>query len=364
MFEGDILAIDAEIQEELKKETELEVEYYKRISEINIILLNAKLAQEIKQKLFLERDALEKKILFIQTNDNLNFYIAETAPIIDSYKNILKTPLKLSFMGKKKDDPTKDKIIETYVKIAKGYMPQLNISTCKLAQNKITCENCGSSNLLEHDTLITICIDCGNQKEALLNSISYKDADRVNISQKYTYDRRIHFRDCINQYQGKQNSNIDPKIYEDLEQEYKQYGLLNLEPGISKEKKFERVKKEHIILFLQELGYDKHYDNVNLIYSTQTGSKCDDISHLDSTLMNDFDMLTSLYDKRFKHDKKIDRKNFINTQYVLFQLLNHHKHPCRAEDFSILKTIDRQTFHDDICKVLFEELGWNHTPYF
>ena len=28
-------------------------------------------------------------------------------------------------------------------------------------------------------------------------------------------------------------------------------------------------------------------------------------------------------------------------------------------DFNILKTSDRQTFHDEICKELFKYLGWN-----
>ena len=65
--------------------------------------------------------------------------------------------------------------------------------------------------------------------------------------------------------------------------------------------------------------------------------------------------------KKFKH---INRKNFINTQYVLFQLLRRHRHSCKKEEFIILKTIDRKFFHDEICKELFEELGWNHSPFY
>ena len=67
---------------------------------------------------------------------------------------------------------------------------------------------------------------------------------------------------------------------------------------------------------------------------------------------------------KFKRDAKFDRKNFINTQYVLFQLLRRHKYMCKKQDFNILKTIDRKSFHDDICKELFEELGWNFTAIF
>ena len=55
---------------------------------------------------------------------------------------------------------------------------------------------------------------------------------------------------------------------------------------------------------------------------------------------------------------------WIIISYVFFQLLNKNKYPCKKEDFNILKTIDRKSFHDDVFKELFEELGWNHTPFF
>ena len=80
--------------------------------------------------------------------------------------------------------------------------------------------------------------------------------------------------------------------------------------------------------------------------------------------MDDFDILTNLYDKNFKNKPGFERKNFINTQYVLYQLLLKYKHVCKKEDFTILKTVDRKSFHDDITKTLFEELGWNMSPLF
>ena len=82
---------------------------------------------------------------------------------------------------------------------------------------------------------------------------------------------------------------------------------------------------------------------------------------MEEKLLQDFDILTEVYDKKFKN---IDRKNFINTQYVLYQLLLRHKHTCNKEDFSILKTIDRKNFHDEIMKVLFETIGWNFSPFY
>ena len=112
-------------------------------------------------------------------------------------------------------------------------------------------------------------------------------------------------------------------------------------------------------MFLKDLGYTNHYENVHLIHYNLTDVKPDDISYLEDQLLDDFDTLTNLYDKRYKN---IDRKNFINTQHILYQLLIHHKHHCNRENFGILKTLDRRSFHDEVCKTLFQELGWNYTP--
>jgi hypothetical protein len=205
---------------------------------------------------------------------------------------------------------------------------------------------------------------CGSQQEILLYTSTYKDIDRINISSKYTYDRRVHFRDCINQYQGKQNSSIDQIVYTQLSDQFDKHHLLTGGKNTPIETRFKNITKEHIYIFLKELEYTKHYENVNLIHYQLTGKKPDDISHLEDRLLDDFDLLTELYDKKFKNKQGFDRKNFINTQYVLYQLLVRYRHVCKKEDFTILKTVDRKSFHDDVAKICFEELGWNHSPLF
>jgi len=98
-----------------------------------------------------------------------------------------------------------------------------------------------------------------------------------------------------------------------------------------------------------------------LIHHQLTGKPTPDISHLENGLLNDFDILVDTYDKKFKNS---ERKNFINTQYVLFQLLKRHRYPCKKEDFNMLKTVDRKYFHDTICSELFADIGWSFTALF
>jgi hypothetical protein len=206
-------------------------------------------------------------------------------------------------------------------------------------------------------------MNCSAQQYILKNVTSYRDIDRVNISSKYRYEKKVHFKDAINQYQGKQNSNIPQIVYDNLEEQFELHHLLVGDKKTDKSIRFKNITKEHIALFLKELNYSKHYENINLIYSNITGAKLDDISYLEDKLLDDFDQLTDLYDKMYKNS--LQRKSFINTQYILYQLLLKNRHPCKKEDFSILKTMDRQNFHDEITSELFSELGWSfHSVFF
>lgn len=309
----------------------------------------------------LEQNILNLKHLIwkLQTNQEKNFYISEIAEILEKYKDILKTPIKISFIGKTIiENKYKDDLILKYLKIASKYI-DINIKQPDKSV-KIECENCPNKKDFIIEENFYICPDCGAQQEIIQYTNSYKDSDRVNISAKYTYDRKVHFRDCINQYQGKQNCTIDQKVYDDLENILDRHHLLLGNKTSKKELRFSKITREHILMFLKELGYSKHYENVILIHYNITGKKPDDISHLEDRLMHDFDLLVETYDKHFKN--KVERVNFISTQYVLYQLLLKHKHPCRKEDFVILKTMDRKTFHDIIMKELCSHLGWNFVP--
>jgi len=211
-----------------------------------------------------------------------------------------------------------------------------------------------------------VCSCCGLVLNALHSTSSYKDMERINISSKYLYDRRIHFRNSISQFQGKQNAKIDAEIYNKIIEQLYIHGLIpdNYE-DLPKEVAFQEVTKEQILLFMKENHFTKHYDDLTLIHHQLTGKPAPDISHLEVQLLNDFDILVEMYDKKFKKKQgKMERKNFINTQYVLYILLRRHKYPCRKEEFNMLKTIDRQHWHDIVCSELFSEIGWSFNAVF
>lgn len=357
MSQPDILSIDAKIKRDFKEDFDKLPQYKEKLLDLQITLKKETLSARSHKNLQLNITELEEKIKKISSGHQLNFYIAETAHLIEQYKKILQTPVKLSFTGKStKNNKEKSEVIFKYLEIANKYSDI--VITNPVKEKPVVCNNCPNKKFFDIiDNSIYICTQCGAQQEILLHTSSYKDIDRINISAKYTYDRKIHFRDCINQYQGRQNSTIDPKVYINLMDQFEKHHLLVGDKDTPKEIRCQNITKEHIHLFLKELEYTKHYENVNLIHYQITGKKSDDISHLEDRLLDDFDALTDLYDKKFKNKPGFDRKNFINTQYVLYQFLVRYKHPCKKEDFTILKTVDRKSFHDDIAKICFEELN-------
>lgn len=359
----DILGLDAKIRKSFEQENDNLPIYRKNLLDLQKTS-KTHLSPHVRQNLNKNIQMLEERIHKIETCETMNFYISETAHLLEKYRVILSTPIKMSFVGKSvKNIKEKDKIVYNYLTIAQRYT-DIEIENLP-RRSKVWCNNCDNKKSFDViDNSIYICMICGSQQEVILHTSSYKDIDRINMSQKYTYDRRVHFRDCIKQYQGKQNSTIDDKVFVKLEDEFDKHHLLVGNKDASNEVKFQNITKEHIHLFLKELGYTKHYENVNLIHYQLTGIKPDDISYLEDRLLDDFDLLTDLYDKKFKNKAGFDRKNFINTQYVLYQLLMKYKHPCNKDNFTILKTVDRKSFHDDVCKVCFENLGWNHEALF
>jgi len=366
----DILDIDAKIRNNFEVEHGKLTIYKEKLIDIRKSMEIKNIRHRTLNNLLQSEDDLTKHIEDIENSHSINFYITETAFLLEKYKEILNKPLKVNFMGKSiKNNKEKNKIVNQYLEIARKYV-NIDIELSKEQKNdkfdkfdkidKISCDNC--SNKKDFDVVdnnIYICCFCSSQQVILKNISSYRDIDRVNISSKYQYDRKIHFRDCINQHQGKQNSTIENKVYEELERQFDLHHLLVGDKNTPKKVRFNNITKEHISIFLKELDYTKHYENINLIHYNMTGKRPDDIGYLEDKLLDDFDTITEVYDKLFKH---INRKNFINTQYILHQLLIRHKHPCNEDDFTMLKTIDRKTFHDDIYREICNYLEWTFKP--
>lgn len=339
--------IHEEIMNQFKREESLVPSLQKRLHELNHIY-----TLHPSDELKLEIEEFEKNLNYTCSHERKNFYILNIIPLIEEYKKELNKPIEIDFFT------MEEKVNYRIQEINDEFMKRITFFFPNLAQHSKfndTCDYCDSSNI---NTVDNVCIDCGTEKDILQLSFTYNDVDRINISSKYTYNRKIHFKECIDQFQGKQNINIDKDLYEKLNEQLVLHGLVQ-QGDFPKTIKYGKITKNDIMYFLKKIGASKHYKDVNLIYHNVTGAELHDISHLEEALLDDFTILNELYNERYIKPKKIQRKNFINTQEVLYQLLRKHGYPCSKQDFNLLKTAEKKNFHDKICSDLFKQLEWN-----
>jgi len=338
-----------------------------------------------------ERQEIEHKIIWLDKKIKLsvNEYENKVKPIIDKYKLLQKKPITISFIKTKKNENSNNEInelISDFITITNNYSDQIKHYINHIPinnQTKRICKYCDSSNIFQNKDINTICLDCAHESEPIHNiqDISYDDGERVNMTVKFKYSRLAHFEDTISQFQGNQNKTIPLKVYLDLEREFDIQNLLNknisnypkvpigkefhniIDKDITLRKNiFNRVSREHILNILSETNNSKFYEDINLLHKYYNINNFkNNISHLIDVLLEDFIKILDIYE-RVHSEMKLNRINFLNSNYILFQLLRKHNYQCQKEDFMFLKTIDRIIEHDEIYSKICEYLEWTFTP--
>ena len=372
----------------------------------NLIL--KKIEKDIKSSLNDSSNYYENKkgtnedIVDINKSREYNKYIRIFKPIIEKYKIVLDKPIKIDFIKNKskdnleEDTRTFEKIsnknkLELLEDIENEFVKKLNeeyynkehqtlftymnkLINQKYKNNNIDdnyykCDICKGTNFANFNDHSKICVDCGleiNIYMYTVDNIGFNQLQHINLNQKYKYEKICHFRDTVNQFQTKQNKFIPSKIFDDLEDMIEKHGLKNKDVDQNKDDKssnrkevYSKVSKKHIRDFLSETNNNKYYEDLQLFYCKITGKIPPDISHLEKKLYEDFENLVDAFLKISNHT---NRKNFLNSQYVLKQLLRRYNYHVKDEDLSMLKTPARIREHDEIYEKCCDLLNWNYQP--
>jgi hypothetical protein len=374
----DILELYCKIQKFIDEES-INIENAKTTLAQTDILLNGQFNLRLRMisKLKAQKEELTLKIA---EYENLKYFKFDVAPLIEKYHNLNKETMVIPFFNTNKKDLKEHafKKAQTQKEFLEKLKEYTNLKNFEfMLKNYIFVPKsspppciCGNKIEFIKDEDRAVCAICSTEQSLISNTSSFSDVGRVNMASKYTYNRKVHFRDCIIQYQGKQKTHIPEEIYTTLEVKLAEKKLIDLSVS-DRNKKYEKVTRAIVLDILKELeskDIKKFYDDIVLIHHTLTGQPCDNIVHLEDALLADFDKLTETYDNLYSNcteengDKKPNkRKNFINAQFVLYQLLKKHGHPCNEMDFLTLKTSERKRFHHTICKELFAILNWKYS---
>jgi len=141
MSDLDILSIDANIRKNFEEEFKKLPIHREKLCEIEASLQNDKLRRRIKVRLEKARDELLLYIEELVTQSKYNFYVMETVQYIEEYKQILKTPIKVSFMGKaSKNYRQKSRVIDQYLEEASKHV-DIKFERARKPEH-IRCNNC------------------------------------------------------------------------------------------------------------------------------------------------------------------------------------------------------------------------------
>lgn len=340
----DIFVINNQILDMFEEEYDKLPSLKKREQQYNWIIDNSDDSAEI----YIAKNKLQKlntQIHLIESGHREARYIYRTETILQDFTELLNQPIRVDFMGNKIYDQNdrRQSLTAEFLNIAKDYIKVKPIEGQKLS---MLCEKCHLE-LHREDDFLFVCQGCGHAVKHFASITSYQENNRINVAQRYVYDKRAHFGDSIKKFQAKQNTTINPQVYEDLWDKLTKHCI-----------PIENFTKDHLFEFLKLTGHSGHYEDITLIYCEMTGKPAPNINHLEHKLFTLFDEVDPVYERV----KPVGRVNFLNGQFVLFKLLQKLKYPCKEEDFYILKTRDKMLEHDQIWKKICIELSWTFIP--
>lgn len=325
--------------------------------------------QKIKNKIFkLEQDILytntkeridiinslnelnnELKLLEENTNqlsyfdDNidilLNYYTeAEQKPLpVDTSVNIIDL-----FKNRKKNEiNTKSDLFNNYLlrtcHIDMGNSKKINI-----------CKDCNKEMVLNQQEGLIVCELCGNSSFILIDSDkpNYKDPSIENKINGSGYKRMNHFSELLNQFQGKENTDIPNEIYERIIEELHKQRIKDLS----------KISNYTLRATLKKLGLNSYYEHIPYIMNKLSGVPAPcltrDLEEKLRQMFRDVQEPFMLY-------KDKSRKNFLNSHYVfhkLFELLERDEF---LPYFCYLKSRQKLQEHDEVWEKICEYNSWS-----
>ena len=283
-----------------------------------------------------------KKIRYLLDNSHHIFGYFERKKNLSGGNN--KTKVLHSFFEKgrqKRLDETEDDVntIQKYLtNVDESY---LDINDYRL--NHEVCASCEGELIPVDNEGVTICSNCGIQKELLLEheKPSYKEPPKEVCF--YAYKRINHFREILAQFQAKETTQIPPKVLADIIGQVKKERL-DLAKMTNK-----RAKE-----ILKKLGYNKYYEHIPFI-KDKLGIKPPIMSQeLEETLCSLFMDIQKPYAKHCPDD----RVNFLNYYYVLYKMCELLEEIRFIPFFPMLKDPVKRIEQDEIWKKICHELSW------
>lgn len=280
--------------------------------------------------LSLEIKELSDEVSKVELKTNLYDYVLENSQHLYKYYQ---------------DDDSTDKaaMFESYMKGAYGMS-----KTKSMTNVSGFCHNCGLEKVLLPCESSMSCPGCGEAEEVLIScdKPSYQDVPNDSGRAQFTYDRMHHFRELLNQAQGKESTNISPEIFASIKNEIKKQ---RLEPH--------ELNKAIIKKILQKLNLTNKYEHVSqILYKLNPNSTLTFSQEIEDKLCYMFMSIQEPYIeicKMYSDDSRESRSNFYNYNYIFHkfcEILNLEEVINGNEHFKLLKNHDKLRNYEKFWK--------------
>ena len=315
-----------------------------------------------------EINNLEKQISDIENNTELIDYISNAWEFLINFENSsekkeTETEIEPEIEAKtEQETDKKNNILKFINKTGKNNKGEeynkyfhkcfLNIDIINKRQN--ICNYCKLDNHeIDNKNGLVVCNNCGVCEPYFdnnYNNVNYSEIAQIEtISQQFSYQRKNHFKEWLNQLQAKEVTLIPDSVIELILLEIKKERIID-----SNEITSDKIKK-----YLKKLKLNKYYEHIPNIINRITNKQSLIITkEFENILLELFDKIQVPFEKHCPEK----RKNFLSYSYTLHkfcQLLDKNEYLIY---FPLLKSREKLFEQEKIWKEMCVELNWKFIP--
>jgi hypothetical protein len=304
-----------------------------------------------KLELLDEIEQLQQEIKNIESQDDELIYFLGTSDILFKYYNNNKDKenQKISsfedFFNQNTNNikEQKNNLFDKYMKITS------NIEIKKKNQHIKICSKCNIEKILHLQDGFLICTNCGDSEYIILDSDKPNYKNPIIENKLNGYKRMNHFSELLNQFQGKESTEISNKVFESIINELKVLKINDLS----------LLNTNIMKTILKNLNLNHYYEHIPYIINKLNGIPPPTISReLDEKIRIMFKQVQEAW-LIFKGSK---RKNFLNNCFVLHKIFELLEQDEFIHFFPYLKSREKLGEHDDEWKQICNYNQWQFIP--
>lgn len=237
---------------------------------------------------------------------------------------------------------SKDEIYEKYMKVIDKNYIYINNDDVPIFDK---CPICFVEMLLNNNTGILICPNCGTTENIIIDSDkpSFKEPPKEMTS--FCYKRINHLNEFLAQFQAKETTDIPEDVYNEILMEIKKERITNMA----------HITPEKMRIILKKIKKNDYYEHIPYIINQLNGLPAPVIApEIEEIIRGMFKAIQIPFEKYCPHK----RKNFLSYNYVMYKFFELLELDEYLDCFQLLKSRTKLHQQDLIWKNICNDLNW------